>query len=1321
MKKNFAFYSLFIFISSICFTIFFCSKIFASDNALISMIQEYDYNSDFSNRLVVETDKDLECESAIAVVRENNIYYLQYPNEEETKKAYEYYSSLSYVDAVAYDIKMKDNSLINNEFYFFSWGAEKIGADTYNEYLLSNIGEDKTNEIIVAVLDSGIDTDHPWFVNRIESGGVNYSSTYDSSSSFSYEDDRGHGTHASGIIVDLTLANVKILPIKVLNNQGAGDTTSVLKGIDYVIDLKKQGKNIVAMNMSFGVDGIAPGSYWHQKYTSALEEAYELGILSIVAAGNGVTTYNGNVGIDASNTLPANVTKSITIAAVQESGDTVTRSVYSNYGKVIDYAAPGTYINSAVVGGGVDEKSGTSMAAPHVTAAIALLKSDSIMNYSNSEVERILKEKVIDLGDLDFDNYYGNGMINIDGVGIEKIDDVNFSETNINHITPFLLELTSTEPGTVIYYTLDGSDPTLDNGFLYTSKINISSSTTVKAKAYVLTNGHISKCSNIKSYSYVFSYSISVTVSGNGSANILGETWYLEGMSKTIFFYPDEGNYISELKIDNRILSSAQIENALLNGYEFNKISSNHTVEVKYAKKIYTITSSSEGNGYISPSGYTYIESGLSQEYQFVFGYGNYVEKLFIDGTEQSSDIIQNAIENGYAFNNVTRDHTIHVVYKTIKHNIIVYKEGLTNGVLTETLIVDYGTNKNYFFERHDGYNITQIKVNGTILSDTEMSNAIDYGYVFYNVQSEQILYIKYETATYTITSSSYGMARITPNGIYNFTYNSSQKYVFSAISGYCISEILIDGVPLEAEELQYSIVNGYTFDNIKSDHTIQVFAKLITYDINVNVIGNGLVTPSGSILEYKEGTTKTLRFTPSSGWYVEKIIIDDDELQGSDFDDVLANGYTFENICSDHNVQVVFNIYTFTILATTNRLGYITPNGNTTVKYGESQIYSFSASPGYHIKEVIVDNEKVDNISGTSGSYTFEKVKKNHTIIVNYEINKYTITSSAEGGGSITPLGEKELNHGESQVYNLIVVDGYYVDKIIVDHYSLNKNKIEEVLINGYTFSNVISNHYIEVYYKIKTFEVTKQLEGVGIVNLENDGKVNYGENIKFTIEESEGYVLDKVYIDNELVESKYEYTFKNIKENHFVKVVFVELFEFDIVSEVGGLITTDKKTTKGEDVTYYFTPKEGYYIKNVYIDGKECGVLGDYTFYNIDKKHSIEVIYQIKVYQIIIRTYGNGYATSTQNLKKVEYGSDVIINLRPEENYEVGYVLVNEKNIETVNERVHLENVVTNLEVAVMFKEKSDSSMLLYVVIGLGSLALSIIFLKFIKLKRR
>ena len=257
--------------------------------------------------------------------------------------------------------------------------------------------------VYVGVLDEGIDINHPdlraniW-VNPFETVGDGIdndrngyvddihgwdfyhrdNSVYDGGTG-----DR-HGTHVAGTIggvggngigVAGVSWNVTMIPLKFLGPDG-GYTSDAIKALDYLTDLKvRHGLNIVASNNSWGGGG----------YSSALHSAIirgaNAGILFVAAAGNaGADTdvsanYPSNYSTlqGTSTTRAASYDAVISVAALTSSGGLAS---FSNYGaSTVDIAAPGVSINSTLPGNSYGAFSGTSMAAPHVTGAIALYAS----------------------------------------------------------------------------------------------------------------------------------------------------------------------------------------------------------------------------------------------------------------------------------------------------------------------------------------------------------------------------------------------------------------------------------------------------------------------------------------------------------------------------------------------------------------------------------------------------------------------------------------------------------------------------------------------------------------------------------------------------------------------------------------------------------------------------------------------------------------------------------------------------------------------------------------------------------------------------------
>ncbi len=243
---------------------------------------------------------------------------------------------------------------------------------------------------VIAVIDTGLDYNHPDLVGNIwtnpgevpangidddKNGVVDDVRGYD----FTGEDNDvmdgfGHGTHVAGIIAATgdNAAGVvgvswrsKILPVKAMGDSGFGSYYDILQSIDYVVDMKRAGAPIRAVNLSIG--GLQYSNAWYR----ALQRAREADLIVIAAAGNAGENSDRSPQYPAAFDLP-NI---ISVAAVSSEGALAS---FSNYGKEsVDLGAPGVGILStyplASSSGAYVTKSGTSMASPHVAGIAALI------------------------------------------------------------------------------------------------------------------------------------------------------------------------------------------------------------------------------------------------------------------------------------------------------------------------------------------------------------------------------------------------------------------------------------------------------------------------------------------------------------------------------------------------------------------------------------------------------------------------------------------------------------------------------------------------------------------------------------------------------------------------------------------------------------------------------------------------------------------------------------------------------------------------------------------------------------------------------------
>jgi len=248
-----------------------------------------------------------------------------------------------------------------------------------------------SDDIVIAVLDTGVQLDHPDLRGRIAEG-VNLIGAGDP------EDDVGHGTHVAGIIA-ATVNNGegvaglswrgRIMPVKVLDSTGSGTTYSVAEGIIWATD---HGADVI--NMSLG--NYASAEFLHD----AIRYAYDRGVVLVAASGNDNTDQPG---------YPAAYPEVLAVAAT-DAGDN--KAPYSNYGDYIDVAAPGDAIASTYPGNRYAALSGTSMASPHAAALAGLIKSVN-PELTNGEIMDIMRKTAVDLGEKGRDVYFGYGRIDV--------------------------------------------------------------------------------------------------------------------------------------------------------------------------------------------------------------------------------------------------------------------------------------------------------------------------------------------------------------------------------------------------------------------------------------------------------------------------------------------------------------------------------------------------------------------------------------------------------------------------------------------------------------------------------------------------------------------------------------------------------------------------------------------------------------------------------------------------------------------------------------------------------------------------------------------
>jgi len=251
-----------------------------------------------------------------------------------------------------------------------TWGLDLIDGNVDGSYTYTGDG----SGVRIYIVDTGVDATHREFGSRVVDGFDAFGQNLDQT------DCNGHGTHVAGIAAGSYYGVAKaatIVPVRVMDCTGRGNTTTLTEGIDWILASHPGGVGVVNMSLGGSKDS---------RVDSATEKLISAGLIVVAAAGNSDS--------DACSFSPASAYGVTGVGAVDRDS---TKASFSNWGSCVDVSAPGVKINSA---NSLDHNvslrmSGTSQAAPFVAGAIATYLSNGSVS-TPSRAQEYLKELSVD-------------------------------------------------------------------------------------------------------------------------------------------------------------------------------------------------------------------------------------------------------------------------------------------------------------------------------------------------------------------------------------------------------------------------------------------------------------------------------------------------------------------------------------------------------------------------------------------------------------------------------------------------------------------------------------------------------------------------------------------------------------------------------------------------------------------------------------------------------------------------------------------------------------------------------------------------------------
>lgn len=422
---------------------------------------------DYLPRLIVQSDKPINTYNAIDVVSGfSNFYIVQFENEQDTNFAHEQYINNPDIISVEYDISYnaftyttgnntKKNTELTFEDYENGWYLNGTGLD----YILNKYKKRELPDVVIAVIDTGVDLNNEYINDRIIPTKFNNSGEDDQASE---QDFYGHGTMITSLIKNCTTENVKVANFRCGTSRGritpTAACTAILSAVNFGVEI---------INCSFTINNT------FALVQEAIDYAYKQSCALFAAAGNNT----GDLELFSSPLTTS-------VICVGSSNKYYAPSSFTAWGKYCDILAPGEDMPLFDLNNEIVSTNGTSFSSPFMASLFAMHLS-IYPTIPFKERIRIITSAGSGTDEDYVSEYFGSGIVNVPKLfSFNGLEEPQFNYSDGKYVGKVSLEITA-EDDSDIYYTTDGTYPSKTNGKLYTETIELEDEwLTIRAIAY---------------------------------------------------------------------------------------------------------------------------------------------------------------------------------------------------------------------------------------------------------------------------------------------------------------------------------------------------------------------------------------------------------------------------------------------------------------------------------------------------------------------------------------------------------------------------------------------------------------------------------------------------------------------------------------------------------------------------------------------------------------------------------------------------------------------------------------------------------------------
>ncbi|MFC2151738.1 choice-of-anchor Q domain-containing protein [Bacteroidota bacterium] len=584
---------------------------------------------------------------------------------------------------------------------------------------------------------------------------------------------------------------------------------------------------------------------------------------------------------------------------------------------------------------------------------------------------------------------------------------------------------------------------------------------------------------DIGAYEYSSEFTVTIITNTGGSVNpsVVSAN---NGDDATITITPDSGYEISTATYNSADIFNDLVQTGESYTYDIIDITSNGVINITFTPIDYTVTANAGSNGSVTPTNATMTVED-SQDFTISCETGYTISTATNNGISIINKLVESGNDFIYTLTKVTEDITLEFTFKASEYDIVVSSN--YGGIVSPTdATVAHGDDQTFTITTETGYEITTVLYNGVdVFNDLVFSNG-SYTYTVNNVQEDGELTVAFSAILFNVIATSNEGGTIDPMNAM-VAYSDSIVFYIAPDEGKTVIAATYNGVDVfnELEEAGDDFL--FTVMNITEDGELNVIFGGYDYSVIATAGLGGNVTPTFS--QVSSGANLTLTINCAASYQIETATYNGANVL-SNIVNAGENCYTYTatNISEDGAFNVTFIPKTFSVTASANSGGTVTP-ASSTVSFGSGQVFTIIPMDyGYGVKAATYNDVDVfEELEKSGNQYTYRKtnIREDGEFEVTFGLIEYALIASGNTGGSVTP-DTTTVYHGSSQTFIITPNENFFVSSASYNDVNVIEDFVESNDSYTYTVTDISD-------------------DGILIVTFSNSTGIIANPNISFNI----------------------------------------------------------------------------------------------------------------------------------------------------------------------------------------------------------------------------